>query len=764
MPSGEAAQGVLYGRDQQVRELLDNEAPVTVISGDSGVGKTRVLEEVVALFDGVVPAPVRVGHAPAALQAGLLDALGVAAALIADDEGAARRVGKLLVEGGRRLADAKADDIGRAVARVVLGFVRDRVGKNVTDVIAEYVEQVRDAAQDDVLARIRQAGDPDVIFAIAGLAADVAAAAGGRRILLPLDNVDRLQPDDHARLMDLGPLLPGEVSVLCTFTSVSGAGESILDDYVLAGVRVYSLLGLEAWAVEQWLTAEGLPAGMSGQVLRATNGYGLTVASAIQLLKAGESLALTGTGNGREDVLRAATRKALRGLDTGTHAAALKLSVLSAPLPDQNAAEYLGIEPAAWVATRGLLVDNRIFVPGDPPWFHDQRRRILRQEVPESAMPGYLQAAGVQLRAIAEAGPGVQADALMQYAEVSDELVGLGAADPFVSAVARLSDSALAVLSAIIELTDGDRQGLDSEQVLLYARDIFGFDGDPLSALAELQESGLAVTASNNYRTLVVLSLGSADAAIYANGKIGSRLGRLPFPRIASLVFNGQLRGPLGPFASAVFGIGEPSLGELSREGMVPPGRPSHAQLPLAGRRHPRLLINGQFGDAPFYAAVAYQNPSERDSAQTALEALPAGSLLGRPVTLTSIAAQPGTPSPPRRLVCAFERAFGFSIGNIINSFGEKLRGEQISRQDAVEQQLGALNLLSELSNERERQVTGHKAPGYGLLRWVGPDGHGELTAVVSNASGIIELKEVPTAAGRLDRVALAQLAGLKPG
>jgi hypothetical protein len=246
----------LYGRDQQVRELLGTEATVTAISGDSGVGKTQVLEEVVALFDGVAPTPVVAGRAPAALQTGLLDALGAAAAVIADDEGGARRVGKLLVEGGRRLASAKAGEIGHAVARVVLGIIRDRVGKNLTDVIAEYVEQVRDAAQDDVLARIRQAGDPDVIFAIAGLAADVADAAGGRRILRPLENVDRLQPDDQARLMEFGPLLPGEVSVLCTFTSVSGFGESTLDDYILAGIRVYPLLGLEAWAVEQPGTAK----------------------------------------------------------------------------------------------------------------------------------------------------------------------------------------------------------------------------------------------------------------------------------------------------------------------------------------------------------------------------------------------------------------------------------------------------------------------------------------------------------------------------
>jgi hypothetical protein len=765
MPSGEAAQEILYGREQQVLELLGAQAPVTVVSGDTGVGKTRVLETVAARFGGVAPAPVMVGYAPAALQASLLEALGAAAALIADDAGAARRVGRLLVEGGRRLASAKGSEIGLAVARIVLGAVRDRVGKNVTDVIIEYFDQVRDAAADDVVSRIRQAGDPDVILAIAGLAADVSAAAGGSRILLTLDNVDHLQPDDRGRLMDLGPLLPEKVSVLCTFTSVSSTDESTLDQYILAGIPVYPLLGLEAWAVEQWLSAEGLPADMSERVLRATNGYGFAVANAVQLLKSNQSLTDATNQNGREAVLRAATRQALRGLDAGCRTAALKLSVLSLPLPAQRAAAYLGRDLAAWADAEGLLVDSHIFVPGNPPWFHDQRRRLLREQIPSSSLPGYLQAAGAELRAVVGAGPGVSAEALTQYAEISDMLVGMGVADPSIAAVAQLSDNALAVLGAIIELVDGDRPGLDGEQVLLYARNIFRCSGDPSAALAELRESKLAVTASNEYRTFIAPSIGSDDVLLYAGGKIGSRLGRIPFPRIASLLFNGRLRGALGPFGTALYGIGDLSLGQLSKDSVRPHARPAQAQPLLARRNQPHLLIQGLFGDAPFYAAVAYNNPSERDSALTELTALPAGPLLGRPVALTTIAAQPDVSLPSRRLACAFERALGFSVGNIINSFDSHIQGEKISRQAAVEQQLRAINLLLELSNASERRVTGHNASQYGLLRWVGPDGWGELTAVVANAEGIIEVKDVPAGvATRFDRVALGQLARLKPG
>lgn len=765
MPSGKGVQGMLFGRDQQVVDLLCVLTPVTVVSGDSGVGKTRLLEEVVARFDGVAPDPVVVGHAPAALQAGLLEALGAAAALIVQDEGAARRVGKLLVEGGRRLARAKANEIGVAVARIVLGAIRDRVGDNVADVLAEYCEQVKGAATDDLVSRIRQAADPDVIHAIAGLTADLGAAAGDRRVLLSLDSINHLRADDRGRLMDLGPLLPESVSVICTFTSFSGTDESILDQYTLDGITVYPLHGLEVWAVRQWLDTEGVALDLSEQVWRKTNGYGLAVADAVQLLKAGKDLADATTQNSREEVLRAATRQALRELDTDSHIAAVKLSVLSAPLPATHVAAYLDMEPAAWAATEGLLIDSHIFVPGNPPWFHDQRRRLLRQQVPDGALVGYLKAAGAQLVAIAEAATVVPADALMQYAEIGDTLVSLGAADPPASMVAQLSDDALAVLGAIIELADGVSRGIDGEQALLYARQAFRCIGDPSAALTELCEAGLAVATSNEYRTVVVTNFGSVEASLYASAKVGSRLGRIPLPRIASLVFNSRLKGPLGPFASAFYGIGDPPLGELAKQSVELQIRPPLMQQVRPDRRKgPSLLLNGLFGDTPFYAAVAYENQHQRDSALTELKALPSKPIFGRPVMLTSVAAQPDAPLPARRLVRAFERVLGFPIGNIINSFDVTVQGDKIPRHDAIQQQLEATNLLTKLSNERERQVTGRNAPQYGLLRWVASDGNGELTAVVANAQGIITLKEIPSPVlQRFDRAALAQLAGLQP-
>jgi len=761
MFSGDSG-GPLYGREQQVADLLGIRAPVTVIGADRGVGKTRVLEEAGRRFDGLAPAPVRVGSAPAALQAGLLESLGAAAALIASDEGSARRVGKLLVEGGRRLAHAKANDIGVAVARIVLGFVRDRVGSNVTDVLTEYFDQVRDAATDDLASRIRQAGDPDAIHAVAALAGEVAAAAGDRKVLLSLDDIHNLRDDDRGRLKDLGPVLPARVSVACNFTSGSQADESVLDDYELSGIFVYRLYGLDLWAVKQWLATEGLEAGAAEDVWHRTNGYGLAVSDAIRLLKAGEDPARA-LGGGREGVMRAATRQSLRGLDPGSQAAALKLSVLPRPLPAPYAAAYLQVDPALWAVMEGSLLDSHIFVPGNPPWFHDQRRTLLREQVPGTELASYLKAARAQLGRLAREAE-ASADTLVQYAGVSDELAGLGAADPVVSAVAQLDDDALAVLGAIIELADGSNPVVDAGNALLYARHTFRARGDLPAALSRIFAAGLAVAVSNADQSSAEAKFGSAEDKLYVTGKIGARLGRMPLPRIASLVFSSRLSAPLGAFESVNYGVGDPPLGELAKRSVrLQAGKPGTQQF-RPGRKGPSLLLRGLFGDTAFFTAVAYEKQEDRDVALSSLRVLPAEPVFGRLVELTAVVAQPDAVVPPRRLARAFERALGLSIGNIINSFDDTVDGPQIAALDALEQRLQTLNLLASLSSERERLVTGHDAPSYGLLRWTAPDGDAELTAVVANASGIIPLPEVPAPVlQRFDRVTLAQLAGLQP-
>jgi hypothetical protein len=98
----------------------------------------------------------------------------------------------------------------------------------------------------------------------------------------------------------------------------------------------------------------------------------------------------------------------------------------------------------------------------------------------------------------------------------------------------------------------------------------------------------LAVTASNEYQTVIVANFGSVEAWLYANGRIGARLGRLPLPRIASLVFYNRLNDPLGSYASVVYGVGHPSLGELAKRSVELQVRPPDLRQVRPGRKGPK--------------------------------------------------------------------------------------------------------------------------------------------------------------------------------
>jgi len=299
---------------------------------------------------------------------------------------------------------------------------------------------------------------------------------------------------------------------------------------------------------------------------------------------------------------------------------------------------------------------------------------------------------------------------------------------------------------------------------LLYARQVFRRSGDLKTALARVSEASLVATASALNQIGVVATFGSVEAFLYANGKIGARLGRLPIPRVASLVFSARLSSALEPFASATYGVGDPPLGELAKLSVDLQVRPQHTQLVRPGRKGPSLLVQARFGDTPIYAAVAYEQQQERDTALSRVQALTPEPVSGRPVEITVVTVQPDAVLPSLRLVRAFERALGIPVNNIHGVSDVKMNGQPISDQEAAQQQLAALNLLTKLSNARERQVTGHSAMRYGLLWLASQDGDGELTAVVADAEGIIPLSSTPTVTlfGMPDHMELKRLAGLE--
>lgn len=115
----------VYGREAVVEALARSRAPVTVLSGDSGVGKSTVLAAAQeAAGEAVAPLPRTIPRSGGALQFALLQALGDAVAAYVTAQGRAREVAGYIVEIGDRLALEGSREITKVIGRELLAFVR----------------------------------------------------------------------------------------------------------------------------------------------------------------------------------------------------------------------------------------------------------------------------------------------------------------------------------------------------------------------------------------------------------------------------------------------------------------------------------------------------------------------------------------------------------------------------------------------------------------------------------------------------------------
>ena len=280
----------VYGREREVEQLAYARPGAVVLAGDPGVGKSVVLAaaQVRAESDGAVaPAPVTIRRSPAALQIALLDGLGAAVALLVRNEGLARTAGRHVADAARRMAKTRLDDLASAVGKVLLGAVRARLGGEVAGAIEEFARELTTSVDERLAARISSAGDSDVIDMIAGFAAETAALADDRDVLLALDNAERLDEDDVRRLADLVDLLPDRVMIRLAYATADESAQAHLDALREAGAAVVELDGLDPGLVAAWLADEGVPASMLSETMRVTAGYPLHVQDAVDALKAG---------------------------------------------------------------------------------------------------------------------------------------------------------------------------------------------------------------------------------------------------------------------------------------------------------------------------------------------------------------------------------------------------------------------------------------------------------------------------------------------
>lgn len=402
-------------------------------------------------------------------------------------------------------------------------------------------------------------------------------------------------------------------------------------------------------------------------VIQTTGAYPLHLDQAIKALLEGRHLETLG----REDAFLARTQQTYAALTFEEQRAVMLLSPFADPPDIETILAITEATDVAWALLERRLVEARVFVVSvrDRPWFHELGRRAIWAS---TLSPSQRQTtAGIAVNAIVSS---VVKDGklsiqngldLATVAPLAGEQLSMhaGLADSLM-----LSDGALAVLGALIELTDGDNGGaLDASYAIGYARTRFPLaESVSDSSIEELEERGFAVTQSNGDATVVVPLWPSPAAHAAVVGRISARLERFPVMSIASSVVKGHLLATAGPFESAHYGVGQPDVTKLStflkelefdremdEQGRVVSG---------VHRERPGLILRPRLDDIALYLAVNFQTAEARDRASAALQGIaPDTFVFGERLTVGRVDNWPAkAPFPARR----FSNAAGLVLGS----------------------------------------------------------------------------------------------------
>jgi hypothetical protein len=750
----------LFGRDEVVDALVQSKAKVTVLTGDSGVGKSEVLR-VAQLQDeqAICPAPFAVGHAPGALQRALLNRLASVVAELTEDEPAARRIGHLISETAKRVAATRMDELAAAVGRHLISVIRARVSAEAADVLQEVAHQLATSASQELVARIDDATDPDVVDIVIEFADAVVAFAGGRELRLALDDCDHLDDSDQRRLMDFAARLPDGIALRLSFNTWDADTRAQANALVIGGAAPISLEGLSEPATREWLIREGLQGDWALEVLRRTNGYALYVSAAISLLRDADSTKVLADLQ-PSGILKAQTNKAWNGLDVMTQAVAARLSAASGPLSPDQVAVVLGIEPALWGALERRLVDAGIFT-GVPPWFHQLRLRYLWEEVltPEQKNDAIDRA--INYLAPQLTFPTAEPEAFVEYARLAPLQAALLSGDPALASATSADTDEVAIAASLLELMTPTPSALLAENVLLYARQVFNAQGDLVAALQRLADRELVHLASNEFVTVVVPTFGSIEVVNLLAGRAASELRRLPVPQVATALFETKLRSAVGNFRSAHYGVGAPRIAELSQQAVGLQRRRADGSIHIGPHKGPNVLLRLRYGELPLYAAITYEKDGERDAAASRLEGFKE-TVWNRQLQVIDVLRHPMRTVPSLRFLNAVELLTGASLANAINT---AITVPKLETPTSLDQEMmrraAVLAVVRDLSGTDERLA--YSLEGSIGYVYYGDEAHSTIVHVIGRA-GVQRLGEggvTVSVASRFHRIELARVANL---
>lgn len=692
----------LIGRDADVARLARSRAPLTLLTGDSGIGKSAVLAAAQQrTADAICPPPRTLPASGGVLQRMLIDSLGEVLAIEVQARGRVAEAGRYIVEAAERLAQQRGQELVRLIGQELLSVIRGRLGPEFGDATLEFAKSLKESVDQRLAVRLESALDRTAVEMVIAMAAEVADFLDDRGAVIAYDAGERLPETDLRVLADVAEGLPSQLRLRIAFATYSSQHRTAIDQLLglSSSIAEVELTGIAAPAVAEWLEAEGLSAELAGDATRVTMGYPLHLADLIAHLRGGGAV----EDAPLQQAFAARTDEAWVALDPDVAACARRLCVLLDPLPTGLTLQLLGRDAAEWGEIQERLTRARIFsgpVNGIP-WFHEQRRRYLAEvkltadeRSVACADAARLLAGAVEVR---EARMG-------ELAGLVEQATSLLQGSERLTAAVDLDMPQLSLCAALIELIEPamGTPTVDGDQLVRYARSVFAGEGDLVAAFRRLGDGPIVHVEENEHAAVAVPTWGEQLVVFVIAGRAERELGRLPIPRAASAVFNSEVR-PRIAFLGAEYGIGiarMADLGERARELRRGLGVPFEIRGPHAG---PNLLLRGTYANRPFYAAITFHTEDERDAAQAALKGMQA-EVFGEELHLRDALTHPRQPVPARRFLVAAELLLGGELKfDFDGTKGQRTLPEPIEAAERLTARAAALKFARSRCDDHQR-------------------------------------------------------------
>lgn len=678
---------VLFGRSHVVARLAASGAPLTLLTGDSGIGKSAVLAAAQAeTRDAIAPAPRSLPSSGGALQRLLLE--GVAATLAADAavRGSGRELAARLAGTAERVVAQGGQGLVRLIGQEVLALVRGQLGENVGEGLIAYAGALKEPADERLAVRLDNAVDRGAAELVLAFAAELLGSLENQSVVLAFDAGERLAPEDVRVLSDIVEGLPEGMRIRIAVSTYAGGRQDIVDELRSVGAAVadIELEGIDEDGIREWLDAEDLTDVDVAQLRRATGGYALYVGDLIAHLKDGGSIEQAPL----HDQLARRTEEAWRGLSAEVAGRARRLSVFADPLEGERTASLLGLSASEWAETQERLRRARIFsieVNGRP-WFHEQRRRYLLEQklTTEERAAACTDGVAVVCAIAQETG---RADRLAELADLLPQASVLLEENEQLRAVVALDEPQLALCAAFVELmepTMGEAPMIDAQALLRHARRVFEISDDLIAALRQIDKGPLVQLMEQQHGAIVRSQLGDQLVVFAVIGRARRSLARAPIPGAAGSVFATVIRPRVEPFLATGHGIGDTRMAGLGA-GSVDLRRRLGALALEDGRDiGPNLLLRGRYGGRPFYAHLSFEEESQREHAYNELHELTT-EVLDQPFDVSDLLRHPSQAVPARRFLLAAHRLLG---GELTLSFDGTAASRKLTEAQPMKERL----------------------------------------------------------------------------